>query len=92
MKKLRASAQGDGEATPTTANLPPPTSHVVYYVGSVGVRSSTHSSDLLDSLLEKHCTSRRRRKLSRREILPQLMRTQTQHKESRKFSVKLKAF
>ena len=83
MKKLRTSARGDSEATPTTANLPPPTSYVVHYVGSVGVRSSTHSSDLLDSLLEKHGT-RRRRKLSRRGILPQLMRTQTQHEESRK--------
>lgn len=75
MKKLKTSAKGEGVAAPSATDLPPPTSHMVHYVASLRVESSAHSSDLLDQLLEKH-SHRRRRKLSRRGILPQFMRTQ----------------
>ena len=70
MKKLKASAKGETMSLSTIqpSDLPSSTIHTVQYVGSISTHSAAHSSDLLDSLLGKLHT-RRRRKLGRKGIV-----------------------
>ena len=53
MKKFKKNAGGEKIIPAPPVKLPPPTSHTVHYVGSVEIKSFTHSSDLLDNVLEK---------------------------------------
>ena len=65
MQKFKLRAKGDHVIRPSpTTKQPSQTTHTVHYVCSVDVQSSTHSSDLLDNILEKY--HRRRHKLSRK--------------------------